>query len=216
MTTQPRSFAALMPVKLATHGKSRLAALGDPAREQLVLAFALDTISALLEAPSVALVAVVTDDIEVALACRDLGAEAIPDGGDELNDSLVQAAAEVSRRHPDLCLMAVVGDLPTLDPVSVEEASAAFDGEPMAFVPDAAGHGTTAYLAASYSDFSPRFGSGSAEAHRSSGAHELDLPGDCPLREDVDTPEELERARGRLGAHTRLALTQLGLEPGLR
>lgn len=210
MTTQPRSFAALVPVKLATRGKSRLAALGDPVRERLVMAFALDTITALLEAPAIALVAVVTDDIEVALACRDLGAEAIPDGGDELNASLIQAAAEVSRRHPDLSLLAVVGDLPTLDAATVEETTESFDRGPTAFVPDAAGRGTTAYLAASLAAFSPRFGPGSADAHRSSGARELELPEDSPARQDIDTPEELERARGRLGAHTRLALTQLG------
>lgn len=202
-------FAALVPVKRPGQGKTRLAALGSPARESLALAFALDTVTALLEAPSVALVLVVTDDHEVARACRALGAEALPDAGDGLNGTLVQAAAEAARREPDLGLMAVCGDLPGLAAAEVEEIADGLGEEPCAFVPDTAGTGTTVYLTTAHTDFDPRFGPGSAEAHRSSGAREISLPTDSPAREDVDTPEDLERLRGRVGPHTRLALTQL-------
>ncbi len=211
-TTQPRRFAALVPVKHAALGKSRLAPLGDTARRRLASTFALDTVAALLESPSVALVVVVTDDLDVARACQALGARAIPDGGDELNECLVQAAAEVVRQQPDLALMAVVGDLPTLDRTAVELVVEKFDTGRTAFVADASGNGTTVYLAASYQDFEPRFGLGSAQAHLSSGARDLGLTPGSTAREDVDTPEELERVRGRLGVHTRLALTQLGID----
>ncbi len=209
-------FAALVPIKRVARGKSRLGELGDAARQRLVMAFALDTVTALLESRAIALVVAVTDDVEVAVACRALGATAIPDGGDDLNDTLVQAAAEVARREPALRIMAVVADLPGLDAATVDQMAGLLTEGPTGFVPDASGTGTTAYLATSYGDFSPQFGPGSAVAHSSSGAQELALPAESTARQDIDTPQDLEQARTRLGAHTRLALTQLDIGNDLR
>ncbi|GAB3126949.1 hypothetical protein GCM10027056_25410 [Glaciibacter psychrotolerans] len=65
----------MVPVKGTPAAKSRLAA--HPERIRLAEAFAIDTVSALLAAPSVARVCVVTADDEVAERMRALGAEIV-------------------------------------------------------------------------------------------------------------------------------------------
>ena len=69
----------------------------------------------------------------------------------------------------------------------------------------AADDGTTNALALlDAADFEPLYGPGSAERfERMLGANRLDLPG---LRDDVDTWEDLERLRARVGQHTRAYL----------
>jgi 2-phospho-L-lactate guanylyltransferase (CobY/MobA/RfbA family) len=69
----------------------------------------------------------------------------------------------------------------------------------------AAEDGTTNALALQDArDFEPLYGSGSAARFESRlGARRLDLPG---LRDDVDTWEDLERVRPRVGKHTRAYL----------
>jgi 2-phospho-L-lactate guanylyltransferase (CobY/MobA/RfbA family) len=69
----------------------------------------------------------------------------------------------------------------------------------------AADDGTTNALALEdASDFEPLYGDGSAARFESRlGAKRLDLPG---LRDDVDTWEDLERVRPRVGQHTRAYL----------
>jgi 2-phospho-L-lactate guanylyltransferase (CobY/MobA/RfbA family) len=66
----------------------------------------------------------------------------------------------------------------------------------------AAGDGTTNAVAlADASDFAPVYGPGSeARFVRLLGAARLELPG---LRDDVDTWEDLQRVRERVGEHTR-------------
>jgi 2-phospho-L-lactate guanylyltransferase (CobY/MobA/RfbA family) len=69
----------------------------------------------------------------------------------------------------------------------------------------AAEDGTTNALALLEArDFEPLYGSGSAARFESHlGARRLDLPG---LRDDVDTWDDLERVRPRVGKHTRAYL----------
>ncbi|MFL5917499.1 MAG: hypothetical protein ACJ74L_08805 [Gaiellaceae bacterium] len=69
----------------------------------------------------------------------------------------------------------------------------------------AAADGTTNALALpDAGDFEPLYGEGSAARFEERlGAVRLDLPG---LRDDVDTWDDLERVRGRLGTHTRAYL----------
>ena len=69
----------------------------------------------------------------------------------------------------------------------------------------AADDGTTNALALRDArDFEPLYGEGSAERFEQRlGAQRLDLPG---LRDDVDTWDDLERVRPRVGKHTRAYL----------
>ncbi len=93
----------------------------------------------------------------------------------------------------------VNGDLPCATAAELAELTAAAP----ALV--AAEDGTTNALALqSARDFEPLYGSGSAARFESRlGARRLNLPG---LRDDVDTWDDLERVRARVGKHTRAYL----------
>src|SRR4051812_19932680 len=98
----PPRFGLLVPLKPTVSGKSRLGSLGEDVRQGLYTAFAEDTVAAVRACARVGTVLVVTDDATVAEQMRGLGVDAIPDGASTLNDSLVQAAAELRRRAPSL------------------------------------------------------------------------------------------------------------------
>ncbi|MDP3890521.1 2-phospho-L-lactate guanylyltransferase [Nocardioides sp.] len=195
----PPSFVALVPVKPPARGKSRLAELPDARRRDLAAAFALDTVRAARAADLVGAVLAVTDDFRFADELAASGCHVVPDGvSGDLNASLVQAAAEAHRRWPDLAPAALCADLPALVPADLDAALSAARSEhgAPAFVPDAAGTGTTMYTADAHR-FRPRFGPGSRDRHLAAGARELRL--DVPtLRRDVDDLADLDEAL-RLG-----------------
>lgn len=206
MSNAPLSrFCVLVPVKPTALAKSRLAPLGDEARQSLVAAFAVDTVTAALASPLVGAVLVVTDDHVLAATLHGLGAHVVPDGvTDDLNGSLLQAAAEARRRWPELAPAAVCADLPALRTADLTRALKAASEHGTSFVPDVNGDGTTMVVALFAEEFAPRFGAGSRDAHVSEGAHELveiDVP---TLRRDVDTPDDLRDAV-RLGVGERTA-----------
>ncbi len=213
MCTDPerQRCVVVIPVKPPSYGKSRLGGdplqhLGDDERRDLAEAFALDTVEAAAATPGVEAVLVVTDDFRLAAAMRTLGCEVMPDGASEdLNATLVQAAAEVSRRWPHAVPVALCADLPglrpsQLAPVLAEAVDLVAAGR-AAFVRDRAGVGSTMYAAA-VAHFAPRFGPGSAERHLGSGAVEVGQ--DAPsVRADVDDLSDLGAALvAGVGRHT--------------
>lgn len=198
-------FVVVAPVKPLARAKSRLAELGDASRRALAEAFVLDTVDAALAATRVAEVLVVTDDHRLAATLRTRGCHVLPDGvSDDLNRTLVLAAAEARRRWPGTRPAALLADLPALRPGTLDEAlCAALEVAGPAYVADATGTGTTLYTAA-YDVFAPAFGPASADAHRAAGAAALEVGAD--LRTDVDSPGDLGRALLLgVGAHTALA-----------
>lgn len=191
--TAPR-FGVIVPVKPPAFAKSRLGRLGDDVRRSLAVAFAADTVEAALRADLVDAVLAVTDDHRLAEDLRLIGAEVMPDGAvDDLNASLVQAAAELARRHGGLRPVALCADLPALQPVELDRALAAAGEEP-AFVADAGRVGTTMLTAVDHATFRPAFGRGSRAEHLATGAVEIDLDDLDSLRRDVDTPDDLAAA----------------------
>lgn len=200
MTAQ--EYAVVVPVKPPAVGKSRLVGVGDAARRNFAAAFALDTVAACLATPGVAAVMAVTDDAQFARTLSDAGCAVIPDGpAGDLNASLRLAAGEALRRWPGLVPVAVCADLPALAPADLEAALGQVTGDGAWFVADAAGTGTTMY-AAPLDAFRPQFGPGSRKAHLDAGAAELQ-GGLTTLRQDVDDPGDLDRARVLgLGPHT--------------
>lgn len=195
----------VVPVKPLSRAKSRLSGPAGPHRERLALAVAIDTVSAALRCARVRGAVVVTDDPVAAPELAALGAHVVPDEPDGgLNPALVHGAARAALLAPEDAVGALSADLPALRPAELDRALAAAAAAPNAFVPDAAGLGTTLYTARPGAGFTPAFGAGSRERHRERGALELALDDTPGLRRDVDTIEDLRAALG-LGVGPRTA-----------
>lgn len=181
-----------MPVKRLSTAKSRLSVLGEELRSDLALAFAIDVVTAAVACTDVALVLVVTDDALAAPLLAAAGAKVVADDPDAgHNAALTHGAALLPAT---LGAVALSADLPAL---TTEVLSAALAGVPVsgrAFVPDAAGEGTTLLAATSGIRLEPAYGSTSRADHLRGGA--VELTADVRLRRDVDTPADLAEAIG--------------------
>jgi 2-phospho-L-lactate/phosphoenolpyruvate guanylyltransferase len=203
-------WSVVIPVKRLPLAKSRLNDGTRPpgAHRGLALALALDTASAALACPQVARVVAVTDDGQAAQRLAALGAVVVPDQPDGgLNPALEYGAGRAAALGPVDGVAVLSADLAALRPAELTAALAAAAGHPRAFVPDAAGTGTTLLAALPGVPLGPRYGPRSRAAHRESGA--VELTGDWPsLRRDVDTAVDLaEAARLGLGPATSAAVT---------
>jgi 2-phospho-L-lactate guanylyltransferase len=205
-----QNWTAVIPVKRLHAAKSRLRGAVPAARhEELVLALMRDTATAVLAAPGVAELLIVTDDPAAADAAGTLGARVVPDPGTGDLNAALRRAADVA--GPGAHRAVLTGDLPGLRPDHLGEALRL--ARVRSFVPDADGTGTVLLAAPAGEPLDPRFGPGSAAAHAASGARRL--TGDWPgLRRDVDTAADL-RAVLALGAgpHTRAVLSGTGRRP---
>lgn len=211
MSSSSATFGVVVPVKPPAVAKSRLGGLGDDVRRALAAAFAVDTVDAALACAGVAEVLVVTDDHVLARELAERGAGVIPDGAaDDLNTSLVQAAAELLRRRPGLHLAALCADLPALRPEDLALVLARAPRDRMGFVADADGTGTTVVTAPDLATFRPCFGAESRAGHLDAGASEIDVSGLESMRRDVDTPEDLSAVL-RLGIGPRTSRVAAGL-----
>ncbi|MEO9327413.1 2-phospho-L-lactate guanylyltransferase [Gordonia aurantiaca] len=228
------TVAAVLAVKSLRQAKSRLAATlwdlaatDDPGvRGSLVLAMFLDTVEALRGA-GVTRVVVVSPDAEVLAAARRSGTRGLPEepsprtGSDSgLNAAFSHGARWVRETWPDSGrLVFVQADLPAATSDSLREVLGETPPDGLSFLTDRDGTGTVllhGHLPPDGSgslDAAPRFGLGSADAHRAAGAVELDPDRRrwADLRTDVDTASDLAAARELgLGRHTALALRHFG------
>ena len=219
MTDSARfSWTVLLPVKVLARAKSRLATLAGDRRGELALALASDTVTAVLACPEVARVVVVTSDPVAGPLLASLGAFVVADepadrsnGPGErdgvesstdlgvqglLNAALRHGAALAARRWPGTALAALTADLPAVSPAELTTAlrAAGSAAGGAAFVPDAAGVGTTLYAVPPGGEFLPLFGGASRGRHAAAGATELGVAGLTGLRRDVDTPDDLREA----------------------
>lgn len=206
----PLAWSLVIPVKVLALAKSRLTGLTGQRRSQLALAMAADTVAAAMRADGVAAVLVVTDDPEVSDTARNLGAIVLADEpGAGLNEALQHGAASARDQWPDHGVAGLAADLPALRPEELAKALNAASSVALAFVPDAAGTGTTLYAAAPGAQFRPRFGRSSRRRHLAAGATEIaagrQLAG---LRRDVDTVDDLRLAAALgLGRYTQALLS---------
>jgi 2-phospho-L-lactate guanylyltransferase len=189
-------WTLVVPVKPLARAKSRLADTADDGvRPGLALAFAQDTVAAALACPTVADVAVVTDDADAARQLAALGAGIVPEeAGGGLNAALTHGAAVVRASRPQSPVAALNADLPALRPAELTRVLAAAGQFPRAFLPDAAGIGTTLLAVAPGLPLAPAFGTDSRARHRRSGAVELRLDAVDSVRQDVDTGADLRSA----------------------
>ncbi|WUH96938.1 2-phospho-L-lactate guanylyltransferase [Spirillospora sp. NBC_00431] len=208
-TAEQSQWSLVVPVKVLARAKTRMSPAAGPHRESLALAVAADTVAAALRCDRVRTVIVVTDDPLPAAELAALGARVVPDVPDAgLNPALVHGADRGRELAAAAGVPAGVGalsaDLPALRPLELARVLDAAAAVPEAFVPDAAGTGTTLYTAGPGVPFAPAFGAGSRAAHRARGAREILLPGTDTVRRDVDTLDDL-RAALTLGVGPRTA-----------
>lgn len=209
------TWTVVIPVKVLAQAKSRLATLAGPRRGELALAFAADTVTAVVGCPLVENVLVVTDDLVASAELTGLGASVIDDSpGAGLNPALAHGARVAAGAAPSAAIAAVSADLPALRPVELTRALTAAAMWPSAFVPDAQGLGTTMYTVLPGERFAPMFGERSRDRHVRHGNIELaltDVPG---LRRDVDTPDDLRAALALgVGPRTTALAASLSLGP---
>src|SRR5437773_7279449 len=155
-------WVAVVPVKRLPLAKTRLrGALPGVPHERLVVAMALDTVTAVLACPRVRRVLVVTDDAVAGPLLGALGAECVPHepaGG--LNPALTYGARHSASTER---VVALTADLPALRVAELSAALRAAERVPgRCYVPDAAGTGTVLLAAPGGEDLGPRFGPGSA------------------------------------------------------
>ncbi|MFF0018220.1 2-phospho-L-lactate guanylyltransferase [Streptomyces sp. NPDC005374] len=213
-------WTLVIPLKPLGRAKSRLSDTApDAVRPGLALAFAQDTVAAALACPAVRDVAVVTDDALAGRELAALGARIVRDEpGGGLNPALVHAAAFVRSLHPESALAALNADLPALRSAELARVLDAAAEFPRAFLPDAAGVGTTLLASAQGKELRPAFGVDSRLRHRTSGAVELRPVDVDSVRQDVDTGEDLRVALA-LGVGRYTAAATEGLletRPGVR
>jgi 2-phospho-L-lactate guanylyltransferase len=187
----------VVPVKPLDSAKSRLGDTREPTRAELALAFAIDCLTALVSASLVDRVLVVSSDPALHPVAGALGAlwldEAEAAG---LNAAAAQGLASLDASGP---VAVIVSDLPALTPAAIDLALTLASAEPMGFISDAAGTGTTMLMAAERSRCVPAFGVRSRARHRRAGYADLglSLPASADLaraRRDVDTAVDLADA----------------------
>lgn len=193
----------VVPMKHPRDGKSRLRGAVAPERHPgLVLALAADTLAAVTSTARVRRVLLVAADPAALAELGELGIEIVAEPAEKTLNAAFRHGAELLRRDdPHSVVGALQADLPALRAIDLTDAIAESDDR-RAFVADRQGTGTTLLLSAPGAPLDPRFGPGSAQHHRASGAVPLrkKLPS---LRSDVDTAEDLAHVKTLgVGKHT--------------
>jgi 2-phospho-L-lactate/phosphoenolpyruvate guanylyltransferase len=187
-------WALLVPLKAPATAKSRLSVPSD-LRAELVLAMACDTVAVALACPLVGLVLVVADSTEGLEPLQRMGAGIVVDTtGQGLNAGLRYAAGIAAARDSGYGIASLVADVAALTVDQLTRTLTAAAVHERAFVPDAAGPGTTFVAARHWGSFLPEYGTGSRRRHGDAGFVELTLPDIAGLRLDVDTIADLAAA----------------------
>lgn len=210
MSPSPERFAAIVPIRSWTAGKSRLG-LNDAERASLARAFALDVIDVLTGSPVIDLVVVVTSDDDVRADVGDV--EVMPDPGRGLNDAVSQGCSHALARGGSSVLI-VPSDLPCLTTAALSDAVRISAGQVHVYCPDAEGDGTTIVVSRDPAGLVTSYGAGSAAAHRTAGLVPL-LEAPSEARRDVDTLAHLREAES-LGVGRRTAAAIAALSTGSR
>lgn len=210
-TSETSPWGVVVPVKLLSVAKSRLAPYGEAARRRLALAFAADVVTTAMRSRLVVRVLVVTDDTVAATALTSLGAVVVADEpGAGLNPALSYGAALLRASRVDCGVVALSSDLPALRTEDLDAVLATVPATGRAFVPDAERLGTTLLAAPPGLRLDPAYGERSRLRHLDSGA--VELPGTAGLQRDVDTPADLAIAVSLgVGPHTAAAVVGLRL-----
>ena len=209
---------AVVPVKALAEAKSRmLPDLSRGERAGLSLAMLSDVLEALLAAPCLDRVIVLTPDAEAAETARSLGAGALLRADSGLNAAIDAAADELAlgETEPFLVVLGDVAGLESQDITTLCRSLAESPGPCAALAPSQDG-GSSALLRLPHDALPACFGPDSARRHRLAAheagvpLHELDLPS---LALDLDGPKDVAQFLARKtagGVATRRFLESVG------
>ncbi len=184
-------------------GKSRINV--DPKlQNELADAFALDTVTAFLQASRIESVTLLTTSAVLAERVKALSAGTIiADATLDMNAQILEALKHISQETP---VIVVVGDLPQVQAVDITSALELASFNARSVLADRVGTGTTLLAAKTPLNLVPEFGTDSFKAHHESGFVPILLPVTSRLRDDIDTLDDLKRNLAGLGAHSRAVL----------
>lgn len=211
-TTPLNPWTVVIPFKGSSAAKSRLSiahspypAIGAAQRLLLARAFVHDTVRATLAADGVGRVIVVSSDRVTQSDLSDV--TFIADPGEGLNAAITAGIAEAAQRTPQAPIAVLTGDLPGLCSEDLSAALTLAAQFPRAVVADHLGTGTTMITGLPGISLVPHFGGPSHKQHQLAGHHSLDIPMTSTLRQDVDTPRDLNRVAQRgVGVETAAVL----------
>ena len=144
---QDTRWSAVVPIKEPKRAKSRLSPELEPWRAELAVAFAADTLTALVAAERIDLVVVVGGDGLPAAVLGQPGIRTLPDPGD-LNAAARHGIAWVRRHRPDSAILVLAADLPSATPAAIDRLLAAAPPSPLRVIPDEEQLGSTGLLIA--------------------------------------------------------------------
>lgn len=187
---------AVVPVKLFAHAKRRLMPLlSSHERSTLTGAMLQDVLSALVRAPCLAGVIVVTGDGDAAAMAQAAGAIAMNDGEDA---GMNAAVAQAARRLVDLGhggMLVIPADVPLITVADIETIVLAHRGAPsVTLVPAGNDGGTNALACSPPLAVSCRFGEDSLREHREAaraGGIAAEVLRLARVGHDIDRPDDL-------------------------
>jgi len=187
---------AVVPVKLFAHSKRRLMpVLSCDERRTLTGAMLEDVLSALMRAPCLAGVIVVTSERDAGVRAQAAGAVVMNDGQ---NTGMNAAVAQVARRLAVLRrsgMLAIPADVPWIASADVEAIALAHRAAPsVTLVPAGSDGGTNALACSPPLVISCHFGEDSLRKHRAAARGEGITAGLLQLERvghDIDRPDDL-------------------------
>lgn len=197
-----QAWRIVVPLRLS-QAKTRLSTQPAPRRRELVIAMALDVITAARECSVVEEVVLVADPEGIDAVGAEMTSRVDP--GDGLNAAIRAGAAGASGP-----VAALLADVPCASAAGLEIALASSTGA-SGFLCDAEGIGTTLVAAPHPDALTTHFGPRSRAAHAAAGIPEIHDPRPgalAGLRRDVDSEVDLwDAQRLGLGPFTRAILT---------
>lgn len=185
-------------------GKQRLTGFGPAEHKSIVLAMLADVVAA---ATDVSRTVVVTGDEDGGIVAAEGGAEVVDDPGGGQGAAVAAALG----LFPSDAVLIVNADVPCVVPYDLRSLVASTPRGGIALVASEDGRTNALSLPAPHL-FEPLYGPNSAERFKRAAKDlklevvEAAIPN---LADDVDTRQDLERIRARLGRHTAAALDGL-------
>jgi 2-phospho-L-lactate guanylyltransferase len=186
---------ALLPAKLLSVAKTRLATVLDD-RQRMTVAAAMfeDVLRGVGTAATVDAVIVVTADARLAAVAREARALVVDEGTPRGLNAAVLLGTETALRLGATSLAVVLSDIPLITPADVDELATRAPACGAVVVPSKEGTGTNAMVRRPPALFPPCFGGRSLRRHVAAAERHhvaCEIVRNTRLAFDVDTPEDL-------------------------